>query len=312
MKKKFIITIDTEGDNLWDLSKKITTENAKYIPRFQELCEKYDFYPVWLTNYEMALDPYFVHYIKSKVAEKKCEIGMHLHAWNNPPFYELEKINKNRDYLIEYSYEVMEEKIKVIHDLLQINFDSEIVSHRSGRWATDDRYLSLLYKFGYKIDCSVTPHINWYNNLGVTGLRGTDYSSSPEEPHFIYEDLLEVPMTIRRVRNFQYERVNSVKDVLKEIKRFTLGRTEWLRPNRNLDLKSLIALSDTIFNSRSDYLMFMLHSSELMPGGSPSFTSEREVDLLYECLEKLFYHISQNFEGVTLKDYHDEKVKELL
>ena len=46
MKKVFLITIDTEGDNLWnvsDIHQDITTENAKYLFRFQELCEKYGF-----------------------------------------------------------------------------------------------------------------------------------------------------------------------------------------------------------------------------------------------------------------------------
>ena len=38
--KKFIITIDTEGDNQWDPHADCTTENARYLPRFQELAEK--------------------------------------------------------------------------------------------------------------------------------------------------------------------------------------------------------------------------------------------------------------------------------
>lgn len=54
----FLITIDTEGDNLWQKHDSITTENARYLPRFQQLCEKYGFKPVYLTNYEMAIDPF--------------------------------------------------------------------------------------------------------------------------------------------------------------------------------------------------------------------------------------------------------------
>lgn len=33
--------------------------------------------------------------------------------------------------------------------------------------------------------------------------------------------------------------------------------------------------------------MFMLHSSEMMPGGSPSFPDEKSIEELYECIEKL-------------------------
>jgi hypothetical protein len=37
----FLITIDTEGDNLWSRPRTITTRNAHSLPRFQALCEKY-------------------------------------------------------------------------------------------------------------------------------------------------------------------------------------------------------------------------------------------------------------------------------
>jgi hypothetical protein len=38
----FIITIDTEGDDLWGRPREITTHNAKHLPRFQSLA--------WLLN----------------------------------------------------------------------------------------------------------------------------------------------------------------------------------------------------------------------------------------------------------------------
>jgi len=50
----FLVTIDTEGDNLWARSSVIEKRNAKYLPRFQKLCEKYGMRPTWLTNWEMA------------------------------------------------------------------------------------------------------------------------------------------------------------------------------------------------------------------------------------------------------------------
>ena len=31
----FIITIDTEGDNIWSHPETVTTENTRYLPRFQ-------------------------------------------------------------------------------------------------------------------------------------------------------------------------------------------------------------------------------------------------------------------------------------
>ena len=63
-KPAFIITIDTEGDNLWQNHRVIKTENARYLARFQTLCERFGFKPVWLTNYEMAIEPVFIEFAK--------------------------------------------------------------------------------------------------------------------------------------------------------------------------------------------------------------------------------------------------------
>ena len=52
----FLITIDTEGDDIWGRHATVTTENARYLPRFQDLCRKHGFKPTYLTNYEMAVD----------------------------------------------------------------------------------------------------------------------------------------------------------------------------------------------------------------------------------------------------------------
>ena len=108
MKEKyFIITVDTEGDNLWSFTpgKAINTENAKYINRFQRLCDSFSFKPVYLTNYEMACSDIFVKESTEWLTTNRCEIGLHLHAWNNPPIVDdgvpvatNEKDNTAKDY----------------------------------------------------------------------------------------------------------------------------------------------------------------------------------------------------------------------
>ena len=59
-KPAFIITLDTEGDNLWENERDITTQNTHFLPRFQQLCRRFNFKPVWLTNYEMVMDEVYI------------------------------------------------------------------------------------------------------------------------------------------------------------------------------------------------------------------------------------------------------------
>ena len=81
----FLISIDTEGDDLWSVPAEVTTENARYLPRFQSLCERHGLKPTWLTNYEMAESPVFGEFGRDVLRRGAGEIGMHLHAWDSPP-----------------------------------------------------------------------------------------------------------------------------------------------------------------------------------------------------------------------------------
>ena len=114
-------------------------------------------------------------------------------------------------------------------------------------------------------------------------------------------------MSIRKINVFCTERIKTLKDFARECKYYATGRNEWLRPSKNPSIKSLKSVLNQL-DSDSDYAMFMLHSSEFMPGGSPSFKNENEIEQLFSCLEQLFsYAKSKGYKGCTLKDYYYKK-----
>lgn len=304
--KYFIITIDTEGDNLWQWKRgdEIKTENTLYLSRFQDLCNQYGFKPVWLSNWEMINDSRFVEFIKENLKENRCELGAHLHAWNNPPYYELSSNEKSgAPYLIEYPDEVMEEKLKTLNDKFQSTFGFVPITHRAGRWAMNRTYFRLLKKYGYKIDCSYTPGIDWSNHLGQTkDFKGPDYTKVEAYPHDI-EGIWEVPL-ISFKKHICFS-CGSVREFLKSVYYLVFGKRIVLRPNGNnaAELKWLVSKNA---GSKNDYLMFMLHSSELMPKGSPTFPTEESIETLFADLEELFALISKDYTGITLSEYYDK------
>lgn len=311
----FLITIDTEGDDIWSQPSAVTTRNSAFLPRFQALCERHGLKPTYLTNYEMALCPTFRELARDSITRGTAEVGMHLHAWNSPPAMELDR--GGLAYLIEYPEAAMREKIGLLTDLLEEAFGVKMVSHRAGRWAFDERYARLLIERGYRVDCSVTPNVSWRRTLGLRGGNGgSDYTGFPEQAYFLdpsdigrpgNSPLLEVPMTIdapaapflRRLHKLRQESGRPLKPLLKRM----LPPIRWLRPNgRNLE--SMLGLLDRAA-AHGCYAEFMLHSSEFMPGGSPTFPAERDVERLFEHLAILFERAEAKFRGATLAEYRD-------
>lgn len=58
----------------------------------------------------------------------------------------------------------------------------------------------------------------------------------------------------------------------------------------------------------NDYVEYMLHSSEYMPGGSPTFQNERDIERLYADLEAFFSWLAPQVKGMTLAEYYQRKI----
>jgi len=311
----FIITIDTEGDDLWSKPREITTRNAHYLPRFQALCERFRFKPVYLTNYEMAMSDAFVEFGRDVLKRGVGEIGMHLHAWNSPPLVPLTSDDfHHQPFLIEYPDAVMKQKIRIVTRLLEDRFDQAIVSHRSGRLAFDGRYAAMLLAEGYGVDCSVSPCLDWRSTLGDPhGKGGTDYRAFPDRPYFFSPSdisvpaaggMLEVPMTIRS--SGIYRRAPWVYEVplLRQMtNRLVSPALDHVCPTESTR-RGMLRAARAARAQGALHTEFTLHSSELMPGGSPSFRDAMDIERLYEDLEILFGELSTWCRGMTLKEFH--------
>jgi hypothetical protein len=141
----FLITIDTEGDDLWSKPREITVSNALALPRFQELCERYGLKPTYLVNWEMATAASFVEFGRAVLERGTGEIGMHLHAWNSPPLVPLSDDDfTHQPYLLEYPERLIREKVNVMTDTLESTFGVKMRSHRAGRWGLDEVYAKIL------------------------------------------------------------------------------------------------------------------------------------------------------------------------
>lgn len=321
MLTRFLITVDTEGDNAWaGRGYEVNTENARYLPRFHMLCVRYGFKPTYFTTYAMAQNDVFVEFARDAQTRGECEIGAHLHAWNQPPEHRVTTDDiRSRPYLIEYPEPILKDKLRVLTDVLRERFQTDIRSHRPGRWALNEVYARALAEQGYLVDSSVTPH---WRSVGDRPAPDSvrvplpNYENFPADPYFLSRDnigqsgdlpVLEMPTTI--VRNYPsalqqaYDRmpVNIVKRGIRK----AIGKpVHWLRPSR-YDHRYMVRVARRRLAEGADYLMFMIHSSELMPGGAPNYPEARDIERLYRGLDRLFRWVrAQGLIAATCMDYY--------
>ncbi|MGM3309874.1 deacetylase, partial [Enterobacter hormaechei subsp. steigerwaltii] len=116
---------------------------------------------------------------------------------------------------------------------------------------------------------------------------GTNYQHFPDRAYFLDVDdisrpgnspLLEVPMSIQYTHPAW---LNSLKQGYDRLRgKYRSPSVNWLRPSGG-NAAEMIKVAQQCLAQGNDYVEFMLHSSEFMPGGSPTFKDEAAIEGLY-------------------------------
>ena len=106
-----------------DHGRDLTVENITYIPRFQNLCEKFEIKPTYLVTTEVAQDKVkrdFGHIFR----DDKAEIGAHLHSWSTPPFIDhgVTENDVNHAFASELPLDLLEQKIQTLTNQIETSF----------------------------------------------------------------------------------------------------------------------------------------------------------------------------------------------
>ncbi len=316
MKKPvFISTVDVEGDDVWSWNPEVTTYNAVFLTRFQSLCEDYGLRATYLVNYGMIEDRNCQAFVRDVIRRAAGEIGTHVHPWDSPPFDGRGRL-RDHVYLYELPTEAIYEKLEFLTRRLADVVGHAPISHRAGRWGLDERVVRILIDLGYLVDCSVTPGMSWRRHKGArNGRGGPDYWGFPQRPYFLDSDdirragtspLLEVPVTVKpnfpgALQRFHHAIENNVAG---KVLRRVAGRPfSPLYPDGR-GVTPLLKVVDWAFEEQLPVLELTLHSSELMPGGSPTFRTEEDIESLYRSLRIFFEHVCRlGAVSMTLGEY---------
>jgi hypothetical protein len=317
---EFILTIDTEGDNQWDHGRELASENIKYIPRFQELCNKYDIKPTYLITSEVCDDEYAKRIFSEYISQGKAEVGAHLHAWTTPPFMDNEGYrfnDENHPFANELPESLIIEKVRYLTSQIEASFGKRPVSFRSGRYGFNGNIARILSENSYIVDSSVTPYTNWALSKGMPGGKGgPDFSDKLPFPYFYYfagSSLLEIPVTIlptvypltmnNKVTQYYFRHVDKIL-FLRQLKKYIFkDQPLWLRPFEWTTDNLFKELVDEAARIKLPFLVMMFHSSELMPGCSIYRKDKDAIERLYKQLTNFFsFLIEKDVTSSTLSE----------
>ncbi|MBN1493697.1 MAG: hypothetical protein JW938_06070 [Candidatus Omnitrophica bacterium] len=299
---QFIFTVDVE----WDRKAKgssVSVDNLSCWQGLHDVCLRYAIKPTYLCSYEVLSSPAFNDFIRNNDAQH-YEIGAHLHPWTTPPFIDQDD-RVFQSFPSELQEHIFREKMTVLTNAF-LDCGIKPFSYRAGRFGFDKEIqTNVLLDLGFKVDCSVTPGVDWSQVKGRS-VGGPDFRGFSRKPFYIdrkgnmhdtyFDDaLLEVPLTIFDKRQTllwlrpmpQYKRYGLLKYM-------TLNLSELTR----LCAKNLAGEDGVV-------LQMFMHLNELDAKANPYFTSKYKVQKLIKFLKTFFAFLnSQRIDPVTLKELY--------
>lgn len=310
---KLIVTVDTEEDNWARYSAtQNPVENIKRLVPLQQLFDRYRVRPTYLVSYPVATNLESVATLKGILEQDKCEIGMHCHPWNTPPFEE--EITPINSMLCNLPEPLVLEKLKSLHEAIQHNFGVSPVSFRAGRWGFSSKVARGLSQLGYRIDTSVSPFVNWgeYHGPNFSAFPLVPYRFNPDDiatPH-TNGSLLEIPATVGFLQN-NFECCQRWTQSLettygKKLRlvglasRLHLLNKVWFSPEL-ADTNHMIQLAERVKHMGCPCLNMSFHSTTLMAGLSPFVKNKQdEVNFCKRIEEVLIYAVENKYHTATL------------
>jgi hypothetical protein len=309
---KLLVSVDTEADNQWLTPPPTTLENIKQIPKFQKICDTFNIVPTYLVSYEVAISDKCREILLPIHKTGRAEIGAHLHPWTCPPFSETEKSKSmGKVYPSSLSQEYFSLKLHTLTESLSKILESSPQTYRAGRWGIDSSHLDILHSEGYIVDTSVTPLISW-------GHERLNYTTAPIFPYFPSQDdickpgdasILEVPLTVMFTKrpHFTWLFLQNPQNPLTKLGRKLGFGPQPFRPLPRIGVDALLQILKQAIKLDLPMIHFMLHSSELLPGGSPYNKTPSDVKVLLMKIQKIIQAAtSMGLEGQSISQFAKE------
>jgi len=280
----YAVTVDTEEEWDWDSGWPVETggtENIHQLPQFQQLCEQFDACVTYFVNYSVWQSRAAADVIKSLYDRPACEIGMHMHPWNTPPI-SAQPVDAFHSFTANLEPAQIHAKMRQVYQCF-VDHDIAPRSFRGGRYSSGPVAQQFLHEHGFRADSSIVPFTHWDTD-GAPDFRHLDRTPVRLQ-HEQYGPLWELPLTLGYTREpeqrwaklfnrFESDSLRQLR-VIPLLERSGLVRRIWLNFEYDQE-QSMLPLLAKLERDAPPFICFTIHSSSLLPGGSPYNTSDAD------------------------------------
>lgn len=299
-----LVSIDTEEDNWGSYrSEGATVENIQLVPRLQEVFDRWGARPTYLVNRAPLIDAASVDALGQVAERPGVEIGAHCHPWNTPP---LTGEGEDRSMMYRFSVDENRGKVRNVVEHLEGELGVTPRCFRAGRWGFGSTVAEALFAEGIRLDCSVSPFIDW------STFGGPDFSSAPSEPYRFdpaspFEpsasgSMLQIPTTVgflsgdarqrARLRTALERSALSRFKIIGILDRLGVLARRWLSPE-TADADTMIRLIDAMLARGTGMLQMTFHSCTLLPGATPFVRDTHDQAAFFDAIGRTLQHCSE-------------------
>jgi hypothetical protein len=285
---ELVVTVDAEEDQ-WGLvpSGRMSVTNIREVPALQNIFNDHHVVPTYLLTHPVAADDEASSVFRALVDAGQCEIGMHCHPWNTPPYQE--PISRRNSMLCNLPLSLQSEKLEQLHDLIVKRFGLPPLAFRSGRWGFGRETAGILAGLGCRVDTSITPYTSWAASEGPDfssySPHAFSFSSGILNGHDPDGDMVEVPVTIGYVGG-SFARCHQWRTRLTRppfrrlhvagcLAKLGFMRSVWLSPERETAAR-LIRLLRQAMREGCSLVNLFFHTPSLQIGCTPFVRTPEE------------------------------------
>ena len=288
-----LVTLDVEEEFDWS---SITRDGhhvrgLEGLQDFHQDCASLGLSPVYLVTYAIMSDPDYVAFFRQVLAAGTAEVGIHLHAWVTPPYWEFP--NDFNSYQANLPEHIELSKLKTLCRTYEECFGQVAKIHRAGRWGGNSRSTALLESLGFEVDLS--PSAGFANAyVDFRNLDGTAFWGGQEGTVLVMPATgiryFPGPNWLSTAASAQLDRCSrrrrAAASAFTKLVRFSAdGQT----------VAFLSGMARSLQARQTETVVYTLHSTSLYTGGNPYARDEvmamavlrRNRELLRYCVETL-------------------------